>query len=77
MLLAMIGNGPMIIMSISAPKMLKAKDSATILYHIIDNTPDVDVREEGIACDAATFKGDIKFEGINFNYPTRPDLKIL
>jgi ATP-binding cassette subfamily B (MDR/TAP) protein 1 len=77
MLLMMIGNGPQMILSVSGPKMAKAKDAATILYHIIDNKPDVDVKKEGIKLDRSSFKGDIVFKGVNFNYPTRPDLKIL
>jgi ABC-type bacteriocin/lantibiotic exporter with double-glycine peptidase domain len=73
----MIGNGPQMILSVSGPKIAKAKDAATILYHIIDNKPDVDVTKEGIKLDRNSFKGDIVFKGVCFNYPTRPDLKIL
>jgi ATP-binding cassette subfamily B (MDR/TAP) protein 1 len=45
------------------------------LYHIIDNKPAVDVREPGNAVN--NLEGKIVFKGVNFNYPTRPDLKIL
>lgn len=77
-LLMLMGQGPTMILSVCGPKVAKAKDAATILYHIIDNKPDVDVTGgdiEGIKHD--DLRGDIIFKGVNFNYPTRPDLKIL
>ena len=73
----MLGNGPQMLLSVSGPKIAKAQDAATILYHIIDSKPDVDPRIEGIKLDKNAFKGDIVFKGVNFNYPTRPELKIL
>lgn len=54
--------------------MSKACDAATILFHIIENQPSVDVTQDGEQID---LKGDFVFKGVNFNYPTRPDLKIL
>jgi hypothetical protein len=36
-LLTLMGNGPSLFASVSGPKMSKAKDAATILFHIIDN----------------------------------------
>jgi hypothetical protein len=36
-LLMLMGNGPTMILSVCGPKIAKAQDAATILYHIIDN----------------------------------------
>jgi hypothetical protein len=65
-------------MSTFGPKIYKAMDSSTTFFHIIENKPDVDVREKGTnKLDIKTFKGDFMFKKVNFNYPTRPELKIL
>ena len=33
--------------------------------------------EEGIVPDADTFKCDIEFKDVKFNYPTRPDTEVI
>lgn len=74
-LLMLMGNGPTMILSVCGPKIAKAKDAATILFHIIEQKPAVDVTAGGEK--VTELKGDFIFKGVNFNYPTRPDLKIL
>ena len=74
MLLMLIGNGPQLIMSTFGPKIAKAMDSCRILFHIIENVPDVDINQKGIMIDKKTFKGDFILKKVNFRYPTRPEL---
>lgn len=76
-LLMMMSAGPQNVLSVSGPKMAQATDAATILYHIIDEEPLVNPRLEGTPIDENKFKGNIEFTDVCFNYPTRPDLKVL
>ncbi|XP_024123995.1 ATP-binding cassette, sub-family B (MDR/TAP), member 4 [Oryzias melastigma] len=53
-----------------------ARGAAHKVYHIIDNKPIIDsYSEDGFKPDF--IKGDIEFSNIHFNYPSRPDVKIL
>jgi ATP-binding cassette subfamily B (MDR/TAP) protein 1 len=73
----MMSSGPQTVLSISGPKMAQATDAATILFHIIDEKPYVDPNDDGESVTAKHFNGDIEFKDVCFNYPTRPDLKVL
>uniref|UniRef100_A0A3Q3EQS3 ATP-binding cassette, sub-family B (MDR/TAP), member 4 n=1 Tax=Labrus bergylta TaxID=56723 RepID=A0A3Q3EQS3_9LABR len=53
-----------------------ARGAAHKVYSIIDQQPNIDsYSEAGFKPDF--IKGDIEFKNINFNYPSRPDLKVL
>lgn len=53
-----------------------ARGAAYKVYGIIDHKPNIDsFSEEGFKPDY--IKGDIEFKNIHFNYPSRPDVKIL
>ncbi|XP_060906590.1 ATP-binding cassette, sub-family B (MDR/TAP), member 4 [Labrus mixtus] len=53
-----------------------ARGAAHKVYSIIDQQPNIDsYSEEGFKPDF--IKGDIEFKNINFNYPSRPDTKVL
>ncbi|XP_048333059.2 ABC transporter B family member 9 [Ziziphus jujuba] len=58
-----------------APDTSKAKDSAASIFGILDSKPKIDSSSnEGTTL--PTIKGDIEFEHVSFNYPTRPDIEI-
>nr|AAO20901.1 Mdr3 [Takifugu rubripes] len=53
-----------------------ARGAAYKVYSIIDNKPNIDsFSEDGFKPDF--IKGDIEFKNIHFNYPSRPEVKIL
>ncbi|XP_053743936.1 ATP-binding cassette, sub-family B (MDR/TAP), member 4 [Synchiropus splendidus] len=53
-----------------------ARGAAHKVYHIIDNTPNIDsYSDAGYKPDSV--KGNIEFKNIDFTYPSRPDVKIL
>uniref|UniRef100_A0A3Q3W6X8 Uncharacterized protein n=1 Tax=Mola mola TaxID=94237 RepID=A0A3Q3W6X8_MOLML len=53
-----------------------ARGAAYKVYSIIDNKPSIDsFSEAGFKPDF--IKGDIEFKNIHFNYPSRPDVKVL
>ncbi|XP_041798486.1 ATP-binding cassette, sub-family B (MDR/TAP), member 4 [Chelmon rostratus] len=53
-----------------------ARGAAHKVYSIIDNKPSIDsFSEAGFKPDY--IKGDIEFKNIHFNYPSRPEIKIL
>jgi len=47
------------------------------LFEVIDAVPDVRDQDGAKKIDRDTFKGEFEFKNVDFNYPTRPDLKIL
>jgi len=53
-----------------------AQGAASAIYDIIDRKPEIDCySEEGVKL--SNTQGHIKFSGVSFNYPTRPDIPIL
>lgn len=59
-----------------APNYAKAKISASHLIHLINREPAIDnLSEEGESPDK--FDGNIRFNHVKFNYPSRPDVPIL
>lgn len=55
----------------------KAQVSMSNLFEVIDAVPDVRDQDGAKKIDRDTFKGEFEFKNVDFNYPTRPDLKIL
>ncbi|XP_039613486.1 LOW QUALITY PROTEIN: bile salt export pump [Polypterus senegalus] len=52
------------------------RGAATLIFETIDRQPEIDcLSEEGYKLDKV--KGDIEFHNITFNYPSRPEVKIL
>nr|QKW91241.1 P-glycoprotein [Gambusia affinis] len=59
-----------------APNYAKAKMSASHLLMLLNKEPEIDnLSEQGDTPD--TFDGNVSFEGVKFNYPSRPDIPIL
>ncbi|KAK7886789.1 hypothetical protein WMY93_026410 [Mugilogobius chulae] len=59
-----------------APNYARAKVSAAHLMMLIKREPDIDnLSQKGEK--PAEFEGRVRFEGVTFNYPTRPNLPIL
>lgn len=54
---------------------MEGKRAAKRLFRIIDQTPKIDVRNEGL--NIYFIEGNIVFENVNFAYPKQPDTKIL
>ncbi|KAM9852100.1 ATP-dependent translocase ABCB1 [Aulostomus maculatus] len=53
-----------------------ARGAAHKVYSIIDNKPSIDsYSESGFKPDS--IKGNIEFKNVHFNYPTRPEVKVL
>ncbi|XP_067869087.1 ATP-binding cassette, sub-family B (MDR/TAP), member 4 isoform X2 [Heterodontus francisci] len=59
-----------------APDYAKAKMSAAHIAMLLEQTPSID-SYNGTGNVPDTFEGVVKFEDVNFNYPTRPDVKVL
>ncbi|GFR58639.1 multidrug resistance protein 1 [Elysia marginata] len=61
-----------------APDFSKARNAAAYIFHLHDKTPPIDAySKEGNKPAPGTFKATVRFEGIHFRYPMRPDVKIL
>ncbi|KAM9724519.1 ATP-dependent translocase ABCB1 [Menidia menidia] len=59
-----------------APNYAKAKMSAAHLFMLLNKEPAIDnLSQEGKMPDK--FDGNVSFEGVQFNYPSRPDVPIL
>ncbi|XP_027868031.1 ATP-dependent translocase ABCB1 [Xiphophorus couchianus] len=59
-----------------APNYAKAKMSASHLLMLLNKEPEIDnLSEQGDKPD--TFDGNVSFESVKFNYPSRPDIPIL
>lgn len=59
-----------------APNYARAKVSAAHLMMLINREPAIDnLSKEGDTPDE--FEGNVRFEGVRFNYPTRPNLPVL
>ncbi|KAM4579986.1 ATP-dependent translocase ABCB1 [Odontesthes bonariensis] len=59
-----------------APNYAKAKMSAAHLFMLLNTVPAIDnLSQEGETPDK--FDGNVSFEGVKFNYPSRPDVPIL
>ncbi|XP_070692316.1 ATP-dependent translocase ABCB1 [Pempheris klunzingeri] len=59
-----------------APNYARAKLSASHLIMLINRVPDIDnLSQEGESPDK--FDGNVRFENVKFNYPSRPDVPIL
>ena len=53
-----------------------ARGAAANIYSVIDRIPEIDSSSQS-GSKPANFKGNISFEKVEFNYPSRPDVKIL
>lgn len=59
-----------------APDYTKAKVSASHIIRIIEKTPEIDsYSAEGLKPNL--LEGNVKFNGVMFNYPTRPNIPVL
>ncbi|XP_028631884.1 multidrug resistance protein 1B isoform X2 [Grammomys surdaster] len=59
-----------------APDYAKAKVSASHIIRIIEKTPEIDsYSPEGLK--PSVLEGNVKFNGVMFNYPTRPNIPVL
>jgi len=59
-----------------APDAAKAQTAANAVFSIVDHQPEIDSSsEEGEKVD--TVSGSLQFIDVEFNYPTRPDVKVL
>ena len=58
------------------PDQKKSMSAARAVFRIIDRKSKIDsMSEEGLKPETVT--GNIRFENVYFNYPNRPDIKIL
>ncbi|XP_062848437.1 ATP-dependent translocase ABCB1-like [Trichomycterus rosablanca] len=59
-----------------APDFAKAKVAAWRILKLLEKKPEIDIySEEGDK--PGSFAGDVEFRDVHFNYPTRPNVKIL
>lgn len=59
-----------------APDYAKAKVSASHIIRIIEKIPEIDsYSTEGLKPN--WLEGNVKFNGVMFNYPTRPNIPVL
>uniref|UniRef100_A0A5F8GIF1 Multidrug resistance protein 1 n=1 Tax=Monodelphis domestica TaxID=13616 RepID=A0A5F8GIF1_MONDO len=59
-----------------APDYAKAKISAAHVIHLIEKSPSIDSYSEG-GHKLKKFEGNVSFNEVVFNYPTRPDIPVL
>jgi len=57
------------------PDIAKAKGAAAAIFAVIDRTPEILPNENGEKL--AKIEGNIQLKNIVFNYPTRPDIKVM
>jgi len=55
----------------------QGKVAAKLAYDTIDHKPKVDINPNGVKFDPKKYTGQIKFDNVNFKYPSRPDLNVL
>ncbi|KAJ2900693.1 ATP-binding cassette permease mdl1 [Coemansia aciculifera] len=55
-------------------EIMKGVGAGSRLFYLLDRTPVVDPNPNGMVL--KDFKGTIKFEGVNFSYPTRPNVPV-
>ncbi|GFR58626.1 multidrug resistance protein 1-like protein [Elysia marginata] len=61
-----------------APDFTKARQAASFIFELHDKIPPIDAfSKEGKKPPQGSFKATVRFEGIHFRYPMRPDVKIL
>jgi ATP-binding cassette subfamily B (MDR/TAP) protein 1 len=61
-----------------SPDMSKAAHAACDLQTLFDRTPEIDSWDEsGEHMAKETCQGHLKFEGVSFSYPSRPDITVL
>ncbi|KXN72413.1 P-loop containing nucleoside triphosphate hydrolase protein [Conidiobolus coronatus NRRL 28638] len=60
-----------------SPDMSKAKESAEKLFANLDRKPLIDSEESAPGKRIDHIEGNIEFENVHFNYPTRPHAKVL
>ncbi|XP_078273190.1 ATP-dependent translocase ABCB1-like isoform X1 [Rhinoraja longicauda] len=53
-----------------------ARGAAHVIYHIMEQEPSIDSFSES-GHRLSQIKGDVEFSNVHFNYPSRPDVKIL
>ncbi|KXN65882.1 P-loop containing nucleoside triphosphate hydrolase protein [Conidiobolus coronatus NRRL 28638] len=60
-----------------SPDMTKAKESAEKLFDSLERKPLIDSEESAPGKRINHIEGNIEFENVHFNYPTRPHAKVL
>ncbi|KAI8320975.1 hypothetical protein GQ54DRAFT_298296 [Martensiomyces pterosporus] len=55
-------------------EVMKGVGAGSRLFYLLDRTPSVDPNPDGIRI--KDFAGNIKFEDVDFHYPTRPDVQV-
>jgi len=46
-------------------------------YEVIEHKPEADPNQQGEIVHRESLKGTIEFKNVNFEYPTRKDLRVL
>ena len=61
-----------------APDLSKAKESARIIFSLLDRRPEIDTLDpSGKQLEISAVKGHIEFCNVKFRYPTRKNVKVL
>ncbi|XP_074659631.1 ATP-dependent translocase ABCB1-like [Tubulanus polymorphus] len=62
----------------AAPDYFKAKVAAHKLFRLFDRVPEIDSSStDGLKLNVDSFSGNVRFEKVNFHYPTRPNVRVL
>lgn len=73
-----IGSFSLVMIGPELAAVTSARSAAAKLFSTIDRVPPIDSSSpDGQRPDPSTLQGHIAFEGVRFNYPSRPDIAIL
>ncbi|KAG0315420.1 Multidrug resistance protein 1 [Dissophora globulifera] len=61
-------------MAVQMPKYVKGKQSAINVFELLDKKTTIDADKDGIVLEK--LEGNVALEGVNFAYPTRPDIEL-
>jgi ATP-binding cassette subfamily B (MDR/TAP) protein 1 len=60
------------------PDMSSANSAGSDIIKLLDMMPDIDAESnEGNVINGTNVQGHIRLEGVHFQYPTRPDVRVL
>ena len=60
------------------PDISSARSAGATIVKLIESTPEIDAEySSGKMIDRSSVRGQIRFENVDFRYPSRPDVRVL
>ncbi|KAJ2079124.1 ATP-binding cassette permease mdl1 [Coemansia sp. RSA 988] len=57
-------------------EVMKGVGAGSRLFYLLDRAPEVDRNDDGLVLSRSQLQGAIRFDGVGFRYPTRPDVSV-